>query len=399
VRRAHAALAVGLAALACSGCSGSGNPPAPKPVERELKPLAELPTVAKSPRRELRRPLKRGVMPAVLRADDIYAADRPGFLSPTVRRFPERIYVPNSGSDTVDVIDPKTYKIVRHFRTGPNPQHVTPSWDLKTLWVDNNAGNSLTKLDPRTGKPRMTIPIADPYNMYFTPNGRYAIVVAEQLRRLDFRNAVTMRLHHSLKVPGCLGVDHMDFTADGRFLLASCEFSGRMIVVDVDKERLVRTVVLQRGAAPQDVKLSPDGRLFYVADMISGGVWLLDGLTFKKLDFVPTGAGAHGLYASRDSRHLYVTNRGEGSVSVVSFRTHRPVRKWRLPGGGSPDMGGVSSDGRVLWLSGRYNAEVYAISTVSGRLLKRIRVGPGPHGLAVFPQPGRYSLGHNGVLR
>ena len=41
---------------------------------------------------------------------------------------------------------------------------------------------------------------------------------------------------------------------------------------------------------------------------------------------------------------------------VISFRTRRPVAKWRLPGGGSPDMGGVSADGRVLWLSGRYDA-------------------------------------------
>jgi DNA-binding beta-propeller fold protein YncE len=393
-----AASIVALAALGVAGCSGSGDPPRPRP-EPELKPLAELPTAAKSPKRELRRPLKRGVMPAVLRANDIYAADRPNYLSPTVRHFPERIYVPNSGSDTVDEIDPRTYKIVHHFRTGPNPQHVTPSWDLKTLWVDNNAGNSLTKIDPRTGKRGRTIPVADPYNMYFTPNGRYAIVVAEQLRRLDFRDALTMKLHRSLRVPGCLGVDHMDFTADGRFLLASCEFAGRMIVVDVHKERLVRTIVLRRGAAPQDVKLSPDGRTFYVADMISNGVWLLDGLTFKKVRFVPTGVGAHGLYASRDSHKLYVTNRGEGSISVISFHTARPIEKWRLPGGGSPDMGGVSADGRVLWLSGRYNAEVYAISTRTGQLLKRIRVGPGPHGLAVFPQPGRYSLGHNGVLR
>ena len=391
-------IALAATALAFAGCSSSDSP-APKPVERELKPLADLPTPTRHPRKELRRPLRRGTMPPVLRADDVYAADRPGFLSPRVRHFPERIYVPNSGSDTVDVIDPKTYKIIRHFRTGPNPQHVTPSWDLKTLWVDNNAGNSLTKVDPRTSKPIKTIPVADPYNMYFTPNGRYAIVVAEQLRRLDFRDAKTMRMHHSLRVPGCAGVDHMDFTADGRFLLASCEFAGRMIVVDVRRERLVRTIELRRGAMPQDVKLSPDGRLFYVADMMSNGVWLLDGLTFKKLRLVPTGAGAHGLYASRDSRKLYVTNRGEGSISVISFRKRHPVDKWRFPGGGSPDMGGVSIDGRVLWLSGRYNGEVYAVSTKTGRLLKRIRVGPGPHGLAVFPQPGRYSLGHNGVLR
>jgi DNA-binding beta-propeller fold protein YncE len=115
--------------------------------------------------------------------------------------------------------------------------------------------------------------------------------------------------------------------------------------------------------------------------------------------FVRTGLGAHGLYASRDARHLYVSNRGEGSISLISFKTRRVVKKWPLRGGGSPDMGGVSADGRVLWLTGRYNAVIYAISTRNGRLIKKIPVGAGPHGACVWPQPGRYSLGHTGVLR
>jgi streptogramin lyase len=207
-----------------------------------------------------------------------------------------------------------------------------------------------------------------------------------------------MRMHHSLAVD-CYGVDHLDFTADGRYAVASCEFAGKMIVVDVKAERVVRQIPLRTGAAPQDVKLAPDGRLLYVADMVSNGLWKIDARTFRKVGFLPTGRGAHGLYPSRDSRLLYVANRNEGSISVVSFKTHRVVRKWMLPGGGSPDMGGVSADGRVLWLSGRYNAEVYAIDTRSGRLIKRVPVGAGPHGLCVWPQPGRYSLGHTGVTR
>jgi DNA-binding beta-propeller fold protein YncE len=83
---------------------------------------------------------------------------------------------------------------------------------------------------------------------------------------------------------------------------------------------------------------------------------------------------------------------------VISFRSRRVIATWRIPGG-SPDMGNVSADGKVLWLSGRYGGEVYAISTADGRLLARIRVGNGPHGLCVWPQPGRYSLGHTGILR
>ena len=331
-------------------------------------------------------------------AVNVYAYDGANDLSPAVRGVPPRVYVPNSASNTVDVIDQRTFKIVAHYPVGLLPQHVTPSYDLKTLWVDNDVGNSLTPVSPITGRPKgKPVPVSDPYNLYFAPGGRFAIVVAEREHRLDFRFAHTMKLHRALVVP-CSGVDHMDFSANGRFLLASCEFSATMVKVDVRRERVVGVLRLPRaGAMPQDVKLSPDGRVFYVADMASNGVWEIDRTGRHVLGFINTGAGAHGLYPSRNAKQLYITNRSEGTISVLDFATRRLVAKWDV--GGSPDMGGVSADGKVLWLSGRYNAEVYAISTKDGRVLARIPVGNGPHGVCVWPQPGRYSLGHTGILR
>jgi YVTN family beta-propeller protein len=337
-------------------------------------------------------------IPPLLDTHDVYAADRPGRLAAAVRDYPSRVYVPNSLSDTVSVIDPHTYKVIDEFPVGALPQHVTPSYDLKTLWVNNDEGNSLTPINPATGKPGRPVKVADPYNLYFTADGRYAIVVAERLERLDFRDPHTMALHRSLRVP-CPGVDHMDFSADGRYLLASCEFGARVMEVNLASERVVRTLSLKPGAMPQDVKLSPDGRTFYVADMMSGGVWMINARTLRKQGFIATGAGAHGLYVSRDSRYLYVSNREAGSISVIPFARRAVVHDWPIKGGGTPDMGGVSADGKVLWLSGRYSSEVYAIDTRDGRLLARIPVGKGPHGLCVYPQPGRYSLGHTGVFR
>ena len=328
---------------------------------------------------------------------DVYAADRADHLTGAARYARPLVYVPNSQSNSVDVIDPRTFRIVEHFDVGVLPQHVVPSWDLRTLYVTNDLGNSLTAIDPRTGRRGRTILVEDPYNMYFTPDGQYAIVVAERLARLDFRDAHSFRLHRSLALP-CRGVDHADFSADGAYLLASCEFSSQLVKVDVAGERVRGTLDLPGNTSPQDVKLSPDGRLFYVADLVAGGVWKIDGDRLRIVGFIRTGAGAHGLYVSRDTRYLYVTNRRAGSISVISFNKRRIVATWRIPGG-SPDMGNVSADGKVLWLSGRYDAEVYAISTRDGRLLARIRVGAGPHGLCVWPQPGRYSLGHTGILR
>jgi YVTN family beta-propeller protein len=331
---------------------------------------------------------------------NIYSADAAGDLSPVVRQDPALVYVPNSLSNTVTVISQRTLKVIATFPTGALPQHVTPSYDLKTLYVDNDLGNSLTPINPRTGTPGTPIPVEDPYNLYFTPDGRYAIVVAERLQRLDFRDPHTMRLIDSLSVPMCGGVDHMDFSADGRYAFASCEFSGRMIEVDLHSLRVIHTLVLPSGSSsPQDVKLSPDGRTLYTADMASGGLWEINPHTFRVIGFLHTGAGAHGLYPSRNASVMYVSNRMAGTISSVSFKTRRVVATWQIPLPASPDMGGVSADGNTLWLSGRYNAEVYAIDTHTGQLRARIQVGQGPHGLCVWPQPGTYSLGHTGIMR
>jgi YVTN family beta-propeller protein len=331
---------------------------------------------------------------------DVYRYAAAGELSATVRGDPALVYVPNSMSNTVDVISQRTLKVVDQFPVGALPQHVTPSYDLRTLYVDNDLGNSLTPIDPRTGRPGTPIPVEDPYNLYFTPDGRFAIVVAERLQRLDFRNPRTMQLVHSLSIPVCRGIDHMDFSADGRYAYASCEFAGRMVEIDLRTQRVVRTLVLNNGnASPQDVKLAPDGRTLYTADQINGGLWEINPSTFRVVGYLKTGAGAHGLYPSRNARFMYVSNRQQGSISVVSFHTRRVVRTWQLPLPASPDMGGVSADGQTLWLSGRYNAVVYAVDTRTGRLRATIPVGEGPHGLCVWPQPGRYSLGHTGILR
>jgi YVTN family beta-propeller protein len=337
-------------------------------------------------------------MPPVNDPNDIYSADRPGNLSSVVKGFPSYVYVPNSKSNSVSIIDPKTFKVIRSFAVGREPQHVVPSWDLKKLWVAQDLQDQLTLINPATGEKGESIHVDDPYNLYYTPDGKYAIICAERERRLDFRDAQTMKVVRRVPVP-CEGVNHIDFSMDGRYLLATCEFSGELLKVNVPEQKVVGTLKLVPRGMPQDVKLSPDGKLFYVANMEANGVHVVDGDNLKAISFIPTGKGAHGLYVSRDSRYLYVSNRGEGSVTLIDFATRKIVTKWTIPGGGSPDMGGVSADGKVLWLSGRYDSVVYAFDTLDGHLIAKVPVGKGPHGLCVYPQPGRYSLGHTGIFR
>ena len=385
-------------------------------------------------------------MAPVVDAQNLYSEIAGGKLSSATAGALERVYVPNRAENTVTVIDPATLKVIDKFKVGVNPQHVVPSWDLRTLWVANNAegrtDGSLTPVDPKTGKPGKSIPVDDPYNMYFSPDGKLAIVVAEAYKRLDFRDVRSMEVVYSIPTPQCPGINHADFSIDGRFAMFTCEFGGALTKIDLVNRKVIGTIKLsqyfnrpdalaaiaapgkkpkkipdpaQPGAdicttpgMPQDVRASPDGKTFFIADMMADGVHVVDGETFKQTGFLETGVGAHGLYPSRDGKNLYVANRGsnkirgtpngKGSVSVINFASRTVLKTWPIPGGGSPDMGNVSADGKYLWLSGRYDDTVYRIDTQSGGVDK-IKVGREPHGLTVWPQPGRYSLGHTGNLR
>jgi len=351
-------------------------------------------------------------MPAVIDPSNLYSETRPDKLSPAVAKHLLRVYVPNRQSNDVAVIDPETFKVVDRFAVGINPQHVVPSWDLKTLWVNNNAEHrtdgSVTPIDPTTGKPGKSVPVDDPYNMYFTPDGGAAIVVAEAHKRLDFRDPQTMALKYSIATPQCAGINHADFSIDGRYAIFTCEFSGTLAKIDWIEKKVLGYLKLSRGGMPQDIRISPDGKVFYVADMKADGVFLVDGDKFTEIGFLKTGVGTHGLYPSRDGTQLYIANRGsnkvfgpprgKGSISIVDFATRKILNTWPVPGGGSPDMGNVSADGKTLWLSGRFDNVVYAIDTATGKM-KSIPVPKEPHGLTVWPQPGRYSLGHTGNLR
>jgi YVTN family beta-propeller protein len=345
-------------------------------------------------------------------AVNIYAATGAGALSPVAARARPLVYVPNSRSGSVTVIDPATYQVLRTFKTGAVPQHVVPSYDLTQLWVLNNQSSTLTPIDPLTGREGRRVAVDDPYNMYFTPDGRFAIVIAERHQRLDFRDPRSMTLIESVKTE-CRGIDHIEFTADGRYLVATCEFNGRLLKLDLATRKPIAYLPLDslNGALsmPQDIRSSPDGSVFFVADMKQDGVHVIDPIELRRVGFIHTGKGTHGLYPSRDGRVLYATNRGwntlkagplgPGSVSVIDPVQREVLATWPVPGGGSPDMGNVTADGNELWVSGRYDHEVYVFDTHTGALTHRIRVGREPHGLCVWPQPGRYSLGHTGNMR
>lgn len=388
--RARLVMLLAITTLALAACSGDATPPSPPSAVN-----IALPSTPSAPG-EL------SGMPPVTDPHNVYADAGAGMLSAAAREAKPLVYVPHTESGDVWVIDPTTFQVIGRYPTGREVQHVVPSYDMRTLYATDDRGDHLVPFDPNTGRPGRPIPVIDPYNMYFTPDGQYAISVAEARRELVWYDPHSWQVKDVTSVPSCAGIDHADFSLDGRTAVFTCEFAGRVAVVDVASHKVARTVDMptrHTHMGPQDIKLAPDGSVYYIADSDGNGVWVLDGAATKVLRFIPTGMGAHGLYLSRDARALYVTNRMDGSISVLDSYTGAPIAKWHIPGGGSPDMGNVSADGATLWLSGRYNHVVYVLSTKDGSLVKKIPVGNGPHGLCVWPQPGRYSLGHTGITR
>jgi len=325
---------------------------------------------------------------------NVYESTISGAVNPRVAGIAPRVYVPNSNANTVDVIDPATFQVVDHFRVGSIPHHITPSWDLKKLYIENEGSSLLTVIDPASGKVTGQIGVPFPYNLYFTPDGKKAIVVVERLARLDFRDPNTWQLIKSVPIPW-RGIDHLDFSADGSYLIGSTEWSG--ILVKVDTRSMEITGSLNVGGLPIDVRLAPAGDVFYVTNQGRHGVSIIDPANMKELAFLPTGRGAHGLQVSRDTHFLYVSNRDGGSISVIDLQLRSVVATWKI--GGSPDMLQLSPDGKQLWASGRYYANVVVVDTDTGKVLRTIRAGAGAHGLTYFPNAGTISTGHNGVYR
>jgi DNA-binding beta-propeller fold protein YncE len=335
--------------------------------------------------------------PAV--GNDVYGGTRRTAMRKDVARDPAYLYVPDSTGTTTTVIDQRTRRVVRVIHSGLLSQHVTPSYDMRTLYVDASGANSLVAINPRTARVEHRYPVPRPYNLYFTPDGRTAIVMVEEYNQIRFVDPRTFKGHDVLTPHGCDGPNHADFSANGRWFVVTCEFSGTLLKISTTTHRVVGRVSLGPTSKPQDVRISPDGKRFFVAEMDRDRVTMVDASTLRPLGSIPMPSMPHGLMPSRDGRFLYVSDRGAGKISVVSFARHRIVDTWTIPGGGSPDMGAVSANGRMLWVSGRYNGEVYGFDTRTGRLAARIAVGGSPHGLAVWPQPGRYSLGHTGNTR
>ncbi len=353
-------------------------------------------------------------MPPVPDPTNLYSEQTAGKVAAVGRERPAARLRSAHQANDVYVIDPATLKVIDKFKVGLNPHHIVPSWDMKTLWVANTAEeHEERQRDADRPEDRQGRQGGSRSRIRTTCTSRRTASSRSSSPKPTSAStsAIRRRWRCSIKLdlPDCAGVNHADFSIDGHYAIFTCEFAKSLVKIDFVERKVLGYLKLSRGGMPQDIRISPDGKRFYVADMMADGIFVIDGESFKEIDFIKTGKGTHGLYPSRDGKKLYVANRGsnkihgtrEGPGTVSRSSTSRPARSKRtgwFQGGGSPDMGNVTADGKQLWLSARYDNVVYVFDTTTGEV-KSIPVGKEPHGLTVWPQPGRYSLGHTGNMR
>ncbi|WP_395110880.1 YncE family protein [Actinomadura sp. SCN-SB] len=385
---------VAVALLAVSGCEspvpfyrpGEGSPHAPRIALGGPAPYAPPHPTSPAPAPVPQRP--RG---------NVYAAAGPGMLAPTARGLPPRVYVPNAATGTVDVIDQQTGRLAGRIRVGGTPDLIVPSGDLRRLWVTDLDGGVFRPVAPSPARRGEPLRISRPGVLYFSPDGRTAIVPAARPGRVDFRHPRSMEPLGTLRLP-CTSAYRAGFSADGSSLVTTCPASRKLVRVDLARRAVTAGLKLPRGARPGDLRLSPDGRTFLVADPAKGGLWTVDAARLRATGFVRTGPGAHGLVFDRSHRRLFVIGR-DGTVSAYDLAGGTVSRLFRSPGGRPLLAGGVSPDGGALWLSDPLNGTVYALSTQTGRPFRKVRVGGHPGSPCVHPQPGRVSLGGTGLYR
>ena len=262
-------------------------------------------------------------MPAPVDPKNVYAGTGAGMFSPAVAGQLSRVYSPNLTTGKVDVIDPATFKLIESLDAIPSPEHIVPSWDLQTLWISGDisyrGGHAdVMPIDPKTGRLGKAIDVPDSYNLYFTPDGKSAIMVAEAMRRLEFRDPRTMDLQGYIAMPKCPGVNHADFSPDGSYAIFTCEYGNALAKIDLVHHTLEAVLPLSPGGMPQDIRIAPDGSAFFVADMLKDGLVVIDGDAFKEIGFIPTGVGRTGFIPAAT---------GPSSTSPTAARTIWPASR------------------------------------------------------------------------
>jgi YVTN family beta-propeller protein len=280
----------------------------------------------------------------------------------------------NSDDDSLSLIDTSTYREISRTYIGRAPHHLIATPDGKSLIVAMAGGDELVFLDRATGMIKQRIAASDPYQVGFSPDGKWFVANSLRLDRIDIYDAADYRLVHRLPAPTM--PSHIGFSLDSSTLYVTLQGTNNLIAIDLASGQPLWTVPV--GHQPAGVWVRRSGTIL-VGIMGSDHIAEIDPRDGTLIRRVQTARGAHNFLRSPDGATLYVSNRVAGTISVLDADTLAITGTMSAPGG--PDDMALSPDGQELWVTGRWRAAVNVIDRATGALKTRIPVGRSPHGI------------------
>jgi DNA-binding beta-propeller fold protein YncE len=290
----------------------------------------------------------------------------------------EGIVVLNSEEASYSIINPSTRMEVQRLPIGREPHHLMMTPDGKDLLIASTATNELLVLDPRTAERRGVVRnIVDPYQLGYSPDGKWFVTAAYRLDHVDIYRADGFKLAGRIFIDGL--PSHMSFDAESNTVFVTLQQSGRVAAFDLATQMIKWNAPV--GEAPAGIVTLPDKRLL-VALTGEDSIVAVDPANGAVGARLKTGKGAHNFWPKGDGRHFFLSNRIEGTISLIDTQEMKVIATIRVPGG--PDDMDITADGKELWVTQRFLRRIAIVDMATLKMVGHVPVGKSPHGVFIL---------------
>lgn len=296
------------------------------------------------------------------------------------------LYVTNTKSNSVSIIDTTTFDVTGTIALGPGkPNRIAVHPDGKTAWVIYDKSHDLGVIDLEAKKLAKRVKIGgNPYNLTFAPDGK-TLYVLDWASETSGDDVIIYDLA-SEKIEAKIEVStwpaHAIFSRDARYLYVSGETAGDLTVIDT-KTRTTVTRIVHGGGDAMGLALSPDGKTLYAGAGENKQVVKIDTATNKVTGTISVPGILHETTLTLDGKYLYTTLRKANKVVVISTADDKIVAT--IPQRAYPDLVVMEPTGKYAFVTNRYADHVAVIDVAAHKQVRVIPVGKAPHGMWLRP--------------
>jgi YVTN family beta-propeller protein len=298
-------------------------------------------------------------------------------VSPGARA--DTVLVLNSDEASYSLLSRASRTEIQRLPVGREPHHIAVTPDGKEVLIGSTVTNELLSLDTRTGeRKRLVRDIIDPYQLGFSPDGKWFVTTAYRLDHVDIYRAQDFKLVGRIFMDGL--PSHLAFDSESKTVFITLQQTGRVAAVDLQTQLVKWNTEI--GKATAGIVMLPDNKRLLVALTGEDGVVVVDPATGAPMSRLRTGKGAHNFWPKGDGRHYFLSNRVEGTVSLIDSQDMRVVGSARVPGG--PDCMDVTADGKELWVTQRFLRKIAIVDVATMKVIASVPVGKSPHGVYIL---------------